>query len=129
MMDWYALYALTWSPRRTKIRARTSPGVAIPWPAAPPMPMARSTLFTVHLLSERFDDSPLEPSCAGARQSCSVRWLRSRSAQTLRESVLEHLGTSGNGWKWLIVMRLEGTGTPPPTPENPRPPPSSDRVL
>src|SRR5215831_1941070 len=28
-----------------------SPGVAIPWPAAPPIPMARSTLRTVHLLS------------------------------------------------------------------------------
>src|SRR6266850_163795 len=87
MMDWYALYALTCSPRRTKIRARMSPGVAIPWPAAPPMPMARSILFTPRLLSEseRFGDSLLERSCAGPRQSCAVRRFRSRSARAFAE--------------------------------------------
>ena len=33
---------LRWSPRLTKIRASTSPGVAIPWPASPPMAMEKS---------------------------------------------------------------------------------------
>src|SRR5262245_19672596 len=46
MMDWYALYAFTCRPRRTKIRARISPGVAMPWPAAPPIPSARSSVRT-----------------------------------------------------------------------------------
>src|SRR6266850_7409722 len=42
MMDWYALYALMWRPRRANSLARMLPGVATPWPAAPPMPTAKS---------------------------------------------------------------------------------------
>src|SRR5712664_3117670 len=38
-----------------------SPGVAIPWPAAPPMPMARSILRTTDLLSERVGTSDGDP--------------------------------------------------------------------
>src|SRR5438477_8647456 len=42
MMDWYALYALMWRPRRANSLARMLPGVATPWPAAPPMPTVKS---------------------------------------------------------------------------------------
>src|SRR6266403_364530 len=67
-----------WSPRRTKIRARMSPGVAIPWPAAPPMPMARSTLFTAHLLSERSS----QPN-AGPRRATRVAGIRGPTGEPL----------------------------------------------
>src|SRR5881628_3801516 len=67
-----------------------SPGVAIPWPAAPPMPMARSILFTPRLLSEseRFGDSLLVRSCAGPRQFCAVRSFRSRSARAFWRAIV-----------------------------------------
>src|SRR5215510_3664389 len=45
-----------------------SPGVAIPWPAAPPIPMARSTLRTAHLLSERTINSGGGPRRAPIRR-------------------------------------------------------------
>src|SRR5262245_55155411 len=59
-----------------------SPGVAIPWPAAPPMPMARSIVLTAHLLSERmvtFAPVGQPRSGAGPTQSCSDRGAGSRS--------------------------------------------------
>src|SRR2546427_2578301 len=81
-----------------------SPGVAIPWPAAPPMPMARSILFTPRLLSEseRFGDNLLERSCAGPRQFCAVRWFRSRSARTF--------------WRAPSPPRRPSSPTPGPSP-------------
>src|SRR5262245_61889967 len=82
MMDWYALYAFTCRPRRTKIRARISPGVAMPWPAAPPIPIARSNLRTDVLPLERMSPSggrvlavhPVRPEPGGLTtrpQSCA----------------------------------------------------------
>src|SRR5438552_4620776 len=41
MVDWYALYAFRCRPRRLKIFAKMSPGVATPCPAAPPIPIAK----------------------------------------------------------------------------------------
>src|SRR5436190_17783076 len=53
IIDWYALYALTWRPRRAKSLAKMSPGVATPCPAAPPIATAKVRSMLVSFRREK----------------------------------------------------------------------------
>src|ERR1043166_3278273 len=53
MIDWYALYALIWRPRRTKSLAKISPGVATPCPAAPPIATVKVRSILVSFVNQK----------------------------------------------------------------------------
>src|SRR6266545_4574694 len=60
MIDWYASYTFTCSPRRTRMRDKMLPGVAMPCPAAPPIATATSTVRTVRASCYRLPPLPAQ---------------------------------------------------------------------
>src|SRR5438128_837582 len=71
-----------------------SPGVAIPWPAAPPIAMARSILRTADLLSERIGTSDGGP--RRALRAAGTRLPRGTSAGTRKTPTTSEKASAGS---------------------------------
>src|SRR6266511_3832315 len=110
MIDCYALYAFKCSPRRTNIRARISPGVAIPWPAAPPIAIERSTFAIPNPPFGSLSSILLCRSKSAGRDLFKnlIHLRRRESPQGLYTNVAKRAHARGEGHDRTVVLGLRG---------------------
>src|SRR5947208_14085158 len=95
-------------PLRLKIFAKISPGVATPWPAAPPMATAKVCFMAPSLVGSLFASSPLQSCTSFGRDSKEESDPRGK--YTAWESPLARLGSREYTPNYRYILLLNGRG-------------------
>src|SRR5437899_6759174 len=95
-------------PLRLQIFAKISPGVATPWPAAPPMATAKVCFMAPSLVGSLFASSPLQSCTSFGRDSKEESDPRGK--YTAWESPLARLGSREYTPNYRYILLLNGRG-------------------